>query len=51
MDASPPTTIPTRKTRERNMVKLSGATYCTAIAPSAPAMPVYMADTPKASDL
>ena len=32
-------------------MKLSGATNCTAIAPSAPAMPVYMALTPKASDL
>ena len=33
------------------MVKLSGATKATAIAPSAPATPVNMALTPKASDL
>ena len=32
-------------------MKLSGATNCTAIAPSAPAMPVYRALTPKVSDL
>jgi len=50
-EASPPTTIPTRKVIDRNTLKLSGATNCTAIAPSAPATPVYIADTPKASDL
>ena len=33
------------------MSKLSGATNWTAIAPSAPAMPVYIAQTPKVSDL
>ena len=36
---------------DRKMLKLSGATNCTAIAPSAPAMPVYIAETPKVSDL
>jgi hypothetical protein len=40
IDASPPTTIPTRKMMERKILKLSGATNCTAMAPSAPATPV-----------
>ena len=44
-------TMPTRKLIDRKMSKLSGATNCTAIAPSAPATPVYIALTPKASDL
>jgi hypothetical protein len=37
---TPPTTRPTRKAIDRTRVKLSGATNCTMIAPSAPAMPV-----------
>ena len=51
MDASPPTTMPTSSTIDRKMLKESGATNCTAMAPSAPATPVYIADTPKAADL
>ena len=51
IEASPPITMPTRKVIDRKMLKLSGATNWTAIAPSAPATPVYMALTPKASDL
>ena len=51
IDASPPTTMPTRSVIDRKIVKLSGATKATAIAPSAPATPVNMALTPKASDL
>src|SRR3954451_10202295 len=51
MEASPPTTMPTTKMIDRKMVKLSGATKATAMAPSAPATPVNIALTPKASDL
>ena len=47
----PPTTMPTRKSMDSRLVKLSGATNCTAIAPSAPATPVYSALTPKVMDL
>ena len=43
--------MPTSKVIDRKMVKRSGATNWTAIAPSAPAMPVYSAETPKVSDL
>src|SRR6267142_2403611 len=46
IEARPPTTMPTRNTMDRKMLKLSGATNCTATAPSAPAMPVYMAEAP-----
>jgi len=42
--------MPTRKVIDRNTVKLSGATNCTAIAPSGRQCPLYMAETPKASD-
>ena len=43
--------MPTRKVIDRKMLKLSGATNWTAIAPSAPATPVYIADTPKVERL
>ena len=43
--------MPTRKTIDRKISKLSGATNWIAIAPSAPPTPVYIADTPKVSDL
>ena len=51
IDASPPITMPISRLIDRPIAKLSGATNCTAIAPSAPAMPVYIALTPNASDL
>ena len=43
--------MPTSKVMDRKTSKQSGATNATAIAPSAPATPVYIALTPKASDL
>ena len=43
--------MPIRKMIDRKMSKLSGATNWIAIAPSAPPTPVYIADTPKVSDL
>ena len=51
IDARPPMTMPISRPIDRPTAKLSGATNWIAIAPSAPAMPVYMALTPKASDL
>ena len=51
IDASPPTTTPTKKVIDRKTVKLSGDTKATQIAPNAPATPVKAADTPKVTDL
>ena len=40
---TPPTTRPTNRKIDTNTLKLSGATNCTAIAPSDPATPVNIA--------
>ena len=40
IEASPPTTMPTKNQTDRKKVKLSGATYSATMAPSAPAIPV-----------
>ena len=50
IEARPPITTPTSSVIDRKMVNESGATNWIAIAPSAPAMPVYSAETPKVSD-
>ena len=47
IDPMPPMISPTRNDTDNRKLKLSGATNCTTIAPSAPAMPVNMALTPK----
>ena len=44
-------TMPIRSVIDRKMLKLSGATNWIAIAPSAPAIHVNIADIPKVSDL
>src|SRR5262245_38068905 len=51
IDATPPMTAPTRSPSDRKIEKLSGETNCVTSAPSAPAIPVYMALTPNVSDL
>ena len=51
IDDRPPITTPMKSVNDRKMPNESGATNCTTMAPSAPAMPVYMADTPKVIDL
>src|SRR5207237_361293 len=51
MVAIPPTTTPTTNAIDRNKSKLSGEANCVTMALSAPAMPAYIALTPKIPDL
>src|SRR5262249_27507357 len=51
IEATPPITLPTRNPSDTKIEKLSGDTNCATSAPSAPAIPVYIALTPNVSDL